>query len=148
MMKSIACLVILLLFSCNKHPKEVTNVNDGVVSDDTIQTAKPISTDKEIAKEYSNQRFRKVKVEKMGDKFHIQGEAQIFEANFSWVIEDGHSELKKGHEMTDAGAPDWGNFDFTIDEPKKDDNSSLALVLFEISAKDGSRQHELIINLQ
>lgn len=148
MMKSTAYLVILLLFSCNKHPKEGTNVN-GVVTADTIQTAKSINTDKEIAKEYSNERFRKVKVEKIGgDKFHIQGEAQIFEANFNWVIEDGHNELAKGFEMTDAGAPDWGKFDFTIDNPKKEDNSTLTLILFEISAKDGSRQHELIITLQ
>jgi hypothetical protein len=88
-------------------------------------------------------------VEKIAaDKFRIQGEAQIFEANFSWVIEDGHNELKKGYEMTDAGAPEWGKFDFTIDIQKKNDNSTLILILFEISAKDGSRQYELPIPLK
>lgn len=148
-MKSITCLVILLLFSCNKHHKEVTKGNDFLISGDTIQTAKPIKTNKEITEEYSNQRFRKVWVEKIAtDKFRIQGEAQIFEANFSWVIEDGHYELKKGYEMTDAGAPEWGRFDFTIDITKKNDNSTLILILFETSAKDGSRQYELPIPLK
>jgi hypothetical protein len=35
------------------------------------------------------------------------------------VIEDGHNELKTGFTTTDAGAPEWGNFDFTIDIEKK-----------------------------
>jgi hypothetical protein len=148
-MKSLTCLVLILLFSCNKHHKEVTKGNDVLILGDTIQTDKPIKTNKEITKEYSNQRFRKVMVEKLAtDKFRIQGEAQIFEANFGWVIEDGHNELKKGYEMTDAGAPEWGKFDFTIDIQKKNDNSTLILILFEISAKDGSRQYELPIPLK
>ena len=62
-------------------------------------------------------------------------------------MEDGHDELFKGFEMTDAGAPDWGQFDFTITVQKKRENSTLTLILFEISAMDGSRQHELPIVL-
>jgi hypothetical protein len=148
-MKSMTCLVVLLLLSCNKHHKEVTEGNDVLISSDTIQTDKPIKTNEEITEAYSNKRFRKVMFEKIAaDKFRIQGEAQIFEANFSWVIEDGHNELKKGYEMTDAGAPEWGKFDFTIDIQKKNDNSTLILILFEISAKDGSRQYELPIPLK
>lgn len=150
-MKFITYLIILLLFSCNNHHKkdEKLKVNDFVISSDTTQIDKPIKTNKEITKEYSNQRFRKVIVEKIAsDKFRIQGEAQIFESNFSWVIEDGHNELKKGYEMTDAGAPEWGKFDFTINSPKKNDNSTLNIILFEISAKDGSRQYELPIPLK
>ena len=49
--------------------------------------------------------------------------------------------------MTDAGAPEWGDFDFTIIVQKKRENSKLTLVLFESSAKDGSRQDELPIVL-
>jgi hypothetical protein len=142
----------LLLFSCNNHLKkdEILKVDDVVISDDTTQIDKSIKTNKEINKEYSNQRFRKVIVEKIAsDKFRIQGEAQIFESNFSWVIEDGHNELRKGYEMTDAGAPEWGKFDFTIDNVKKQrDNSTLLIFLFEISAKDGSRQYELPLPLK
>jgi hypothetical protein len=50
-------------------------------------------------------------------------------------IEDGHNELKTGFTTTDAGAPEWGNFDFTIDIEKKEESSTLTLILFEESAK-------------
>ncbi len=49
--------------------------------------------------------------------------------------------------MTDMGAPEWGNFSFTVDVEKKRPNSTLTLILFESSAKDGSRQFELPILL-
>ena len=81
------------------------------------------------------------------NKFEVNGKAQVFEAAFSWVVEDGHNELKTGHEMTDAGAPAWGNFKFAVDAEKKDEYSTLTLILFEVSAKDGSRQYELAIPL-
>jgi len=148
-MKFITCLIILFLFSCNNHHKEDSKENDFLISGDTTQTANPIKTNKEITEEYSNEHFRKVIVEKVAaDKFRIQGEAQVFEATFSWVIEDGHNELKKGFEMTNAGAPEWGKFDFIIEIFKKNDNSTLNIILFEISAKDGSRQYELPIPLK
>ena len=81
------------------------------------------------------------------DKFLIRGQGQIFEANFSWIVEDGHEELKQGFQMTDAGAPEWGKFEFVINVPKKRENSTLTLILFESSPKDGSRQYELSITL-
>jgi len=100
-------------------------------------------------KEYSNARFKEVTVQKIGDgRYSVQGKAQVFEASFSWVVEDGHNELNKGHQMTDAGAPEWGKFEFTVEARKQRANSTLTLVLFEISAKDGSRQHELPITLE
>lgn len=96
---------------------------------------------------YSGTRFRNVKVEKTGDStFEITGEAQVFEASFSWVIEDGHNEIKQGHGTTDAGAPSWGKFAFEVAAAKRP-NTTLHLILFEASAKDGSRQHELPIVL-
>ena len=110
------------------------------------ETEKP--TAPPAAKTYSNARFKEVTVEKIGEhKFLIKGKGQIFEASFNWVVEDGHEEIKKGFEMTDAGAPEWGNFKFTIDVQKKDPNSTLHLILFESSAKDGSRQYELPVTL-
>jgi hypothetical protein len=50
--------------------------------------------------------------------------------------------------MTDAGAPDWGKFNFVVDAKKDRENSTLHLILFESSAKDGSRQHQLMIPLK
>jgi len=99
-------------------------------------------------KTYSNKRFKDVIVERIGkDSFLIHGQGQIFEASFSWIVEDGHNELKKGFQMTDAGAPEWGKFEFAIRVQKERENSTLTLVLFESSPKDGSRQYELPIML-
>jgi len=115
---------------------ERTNTNDSInrTTRDTV---------------YKNNRFRNVTAKKIGlDNYQIKGEAQIFEASFSWVVEDGHNELKKGFAMTDAGAPEWGKFDFIVNTKKDRTNSVLHLILFESSAKDGSRQYELPILLE
>lgn len=63
------------------------------------------------------------------------------------MVEDGHNELKKGFEATDAGAPEWGNFGFIVNVKKERLNSTLHLILFETSTKDGSRQFELPVPL-
>ncbi len=113
---------------------------------DTIE--KNIDSATPNLKNYSNQRFKNVTVEQLSEnRFRIYGQAKVFEASFSWVVEDGHNELYKGYEMTDAGAPAWGSFDFTIEAGKERENSTLTLILFEGSAKDGSRQYELPISL-
>lgn len=116
---------------------------------DTPDVAKLPAADSSRSKTYANQRFRAVTVQKTGeDKYTIKGEGQIFEAAFSWVVEDGHNELLSGHQMTDAGAPEWGKFSFTVEVKKARPNSTLTLILFESSAKDGSRQHQLPIVLE
>jgi hypothetical protein len=102
----------------------------------------------QFPKAYSNERFKEVSIARIEDhKFQVKGKAQVFEATFSWVIEDGHEELQKGSQMTNAGAPEWGEFSFTVEAEKKRDNSILTLILFESSPKDGSRQYELPIML-
>ena len=163
-MKCLPILLAIALAGCNAsdQPKENEVTTDSVLTRDTIAGEKEqpdkIETEKpgiarppappSAPKIYSNKRFKDVTVEKTGEhSFLIKGKGQIFEANFSWVVEDGHEEIKKGYQMTDAGAPEWGNFSFTIDVEKKRANSTLHLILFEISAKDGSRQYELPIFL-
>ena len=151
-MKWISVIIAVSLFACNGKTKntESEHSDPAAVGSDTLH--KP--ADEHLANPsprprlYFNKRFRDVTVQRAGDNtFVIEGEAQIFEANFGWVVEDGHRELKKGFEMTDAGAPEWGEFKFTIEVEKARPNSTLTLVLFESSAKDGSRQHELPISL-
>ena len=133
--------------SCDKKEKTTEDIQEPEKKSDTVQPKKK-TPPKTNVKIYSNQRFRNVTVEKVnGNTFRVKGEGQIFEANFNWTVEDGHDELKKGYETTDAGAPEWGKFDFTIDVAKNRENSTLTLILYEISAKDGSRQHELPIAL-
>lgn len=134
----------LLLISCNKESKTVPQAKANQAKD-TVHTSLPKTITSE---KYSNERFREVTVEKVAtNKFRVKGEGQIFEANFSWVVEDGHNELKSGFEQTDAGAPEWGKFDFSFEVLKSNENSTLTLILFEISAEDGSHQHGLPISL-
>lgn len=147
--KSTIWLLPLLLFACNKEKSDASKNIDTIISTDTAQVVQHIEPQKTIVKQYANQRFRQVTLEKVADnKFRVQGQAQVFEATFNWVVDDGHNEIKKGYVTTDAGAPEWGRFDFTIDVKKKEENSTLNLILFEESAQDGSRQYELPIPLK
>lgn len=147
-MKITFLLFPLLLVACSENtaetkPAEETKAIAAETKDSLVE-----KEDIQETQVYSNARFKDVTVEKIQEEtFLIKGKGQIFEASFNWVVEDGHDELKKGFEMTDAGAPEWGNFSFTITVAKKRPNSKLHLILFETSAKDGSRQHELPILL-
>lgn len=149
-MKRIWVLIMILLVGCNSNKAPDTEGTvDGLdkavnVADTTQEEALPARP----SQMYSNARFRDVEVESTGEhQFRITGKAQLFEAAYSWVVEDGHEELAKGFGTTDAGAPEWGNFSFNIDVVKKTENSTLHLILFEASAEDGSRQHELPVLL-
>jgi len=146
-MKRTVLILIITLAACNnnQHESTTTTADTAKSAPETTQVQKE---SKPPAKTYSNERFRNVTVERIrNDEFLVRGLGQIFEANFNWIVEDGHEELKKGFQMIDAGAPAWGKFEFTINVHKKRDNSTLTLVLFESSPKDGSRQHELPITL-
>lgn len=146
-------LPLLVLLSCNENDSE--NKSSGkdtavnTVVHEPVKDSPVIVENKDtVSKTYSNARFKEVTIERLGEtRFRIKGKGQIFEANFGWVIEDGHNELNKGFVMTDAGAPEWGNFDFTVEAKKDRPNSTLHLILFETSMKDGSRQYELPILL-
>lgn len=147
-MRMIILFSILILSSCGRQNKNIGETEKRLKTSDSLQRPTVAQSDTVIPPKYSNQRFREVTVKKIDvNKFQVKGEGQIFEANFNWIVEDGHNELKKGFEMTDAGAPEWGTFDFNLDVSKKDTNSTLTLILFELSANDGSRQHELLIPL-
>jgi hypothetical protein len=160
-MKVTYILLGIVLTGCNakQEPGKPDNKDIAVIHDTlSAEKKKPEMEDEKSVlekptdslpvKTYSNERFKEVTIEKTGDhKFVVKGKAQIFEAQFSWVVEDGHEELKKGFTMTDAGAPEWGKFSFEVDVLKKRSNSTLHLILFESSAKDGSRQYELPLPL-
>ncbi|WP_332736191.1 Gmad2 immunoglobulin-like domain-containing protein [Flavihumibacter sp.] len=149
-MKYTILLSLIILVACNNNGniKTEAKVDTLKVIPDTLAITKKPLPDSIQSKTYANTRFRDVRVERIGeDSFLIRGQGQIFEANFNWIVEDGHEELKKGYQMTKAGAPEWGNFEFGIRVQKKRANSTLMLVIFETSAKDGSRQYELPIVL-
>jgi len=151
-MRPAILLSVIILFACNiDEKKSTTTGTDTLKITPNTDEIKKEEKQKNILpplKSYSNERFKDVIVERIGtDSFLVHGQGQIFEANFSWVVEDGHYELKKGVQMTDAGAPEWGNFEFTFTVQKKRANSTLTLILFESSPKDGSRQYKLPITL-
>ena len=144
---------IMIFISCNTKEKSGTiTKTDTLITTvaTTVNDQKPTAKKDTIStlKTYANKRFKNVIVERIGkDSFLVRGQGQIFEATFNWVLEDGHDELQKGFQMTDAGAPEWGKFNFIIKSQKKRKNSTLTLIIFETSAKDGSRQYELPIVL-
>lgn len=145
-MRILMLLLLTSLVACNSNPEknELTKTDSMVTIIDTSSAPTLIEADNAVSKKYNNDRFREVYVEKISEnKFRIRGQAQMFEATISWTVEDGHNELKDGFETADAGAPAWGNFDFIIDVAKERENSTRSLLLYESSAKDGSRQNVL-----
>jgi len=136
--------IAILAMGCNTRVQE-TQTSEPT---DTVAVEKLVPPQPSAEKIFTNERFKDVVVQRTGEHtFLVTGKGQIFEASFSWVVEDGHDELLKGHQMTDAGAPAWGNFSFSIDVQKEQDNSTLTLILYESSPKDGSRQYELPVVL-
>lgn len=152
-MKATYLLIALGLAACTESsppPAGHNHPDTVVVPTDTSPVASDSGTDGPPApkKVYANERFRDVTVQPAGkDRYTVRGKGQIFEANFGWVVEDGHRELQQGHQMTDAGAPEWGSFEFTVEVTKQRPNSTLTLVLFESSPKDGNRTYELPVVL-
>lgn len=146
--KATLCLLLLILISCNKKSEEANDSKETIIQNDSINSDATDENKEGAFEKLSNERFRNVTIEKLDEnKFRVQGQAQVFEGTINWTVEDGHYILKDGFTTTDAGAPAWGNFDFTFDVEKVDKNSSVTLVLFEISAKDGSQQYSLPIHV-
>lgn len=139
-----ACTAVILLFACQNESEETTPPP----STDTVAAFDDDEHIPDTLDVFSGGRFRNVQVNKISDStFEVKGEAQVFEAAFSWVVEDGQREIKQGHGTTDAGAPAWGKFTFEVTAAKQGPESLPQLTLYEASAKDGSRQNELPILL-
>lgn len=85
--------------------------------------------------------------EELGPVFPVEGEARVFEAAFSWHLEDGHTILDEGHVTAEEGAPGWGRFQFEVSY-KHASQPNMMLVLYVHSAKDGSIEKQLIIPLK
>ncbi|GAB3165860.1 Gmad2 immunoglobulin-like domain-containing protein [Telluribacter humicola] len=150
MKKAICLFLTMCLLACNQNSDSTTTTHDVQADSAGAETAtRPSAPSADsTSTSYSNERFRDVTVKKVDEHtYQVQGQAQVFEAAFSWVVEDGHNELKQGHQMTSAGAPAWGSFDFTVEVQKQEPNSTLMLVLYEASANDGSRQYQLPVRL-
>jgi hypothetical protein len=79
--------------------------------------------------------------------FEVTGTANTFEATFNYELKDASGEvLTKNFVTATSGSGTRGTFKFTVpyelDEPQDG-----TLVVFELSAEDGSRTHESEIPL-
>tara|TARA_R110000850_G_scaffold218852_2_gene344414 strand:+ start:31198 stop:31653 length:456 start_codon:yes stop_codon:yes gene_type:complete len=150
-MKYLYLFTVLLFLSCNSNEKKNEAPEAEILDQTEKNTGEDKSNDDAFLSEgetYSNERFRDVTVERQDENtFLVEGTAQLFEGTYNWVIEDGHRELKDGYGTTAAGAPQWGTFSFTVEAEKEEPNTVLHLILFEPSAKDGSRRHQVMIPL-
>lgn len=138
-------IVFVIFFSaCNSAGTSDTTIVDTLKTNDPIEK---VVTVEPIEKVYANERFKNVVVNKISrDSIAVSGKAQVFEATMNWVLTKGYKEIKSGYETTSAGAPAWGDFNFHLKVPEQLD-STMHVILFESSAKDGSRISELIIPL-
>ncbi|MDF2822342.1 MAG: Lipoprotein LpqB, GerMN domain [Clostridiales bacterium] len=80
----------------------------------------------------------------VGNRIVVKGVARVFEASLNWEFEDGHNVLASGYVMASEGAPGWGEFEIII-EFDKVTNDTGTIIIYETSAKDGSRINEIII---
>lgn len=78
------------------------------------------------------------------DRIIVSGLARVYEGTILYEFEDGHSILDEGFTTATSGAPEWGEFEIII-ELDNAANYSGRVILFEESAKDGSRINELKI---
>lgn len=81
------------------------------------------------------------------DRVVIRGLARTFEATVQYELEDGHFILAEGFVTASEGAPGWGEFEIVIEFDKPTSDSGM-VILFEESAKDGSRINEIKIPLK
>ena len=146
--RHILILLVFTVFSCNKNKTDEIEIITNSISTDTIAVEKPVEKS-EVLKEYQNERFRNVTVEKLGNNnFRVKGQTQVYEATIKWTVEDGHYVIIDGFTTATIGAPEWGDFEFTFEAKKAEENSALTLILFEESAKDGTQLHSLAISLE
>ena len=80
------------------------------------------------------------------DQIVVRGLARVYEGTILYEFEDGHFILDEGFTTATEGAPGWGDFEIIIELDDVDvANYSGTVILFEESAKDGSRINELQI---
>lgn len=98
---------------------------------------------------YENEAFRvtHVAIPDDGETATIKGYARVYEGTVSYAAEDGHAILTQGFTTASVAAPEWGEFEFSVNVEKENKHhvKNYVIVLFEESVKDGTPQHELPI---
>ncbi len=83
----------------------------------------------------------------IGMSVKVEGEARVFEGNFYYTLEDGHSILAEGVGQAEKGAPEWGPFTLEIQLQEAPTSPHGMLILYEESAKDKTPVNELLVPL-
>lgn len=113
--------------------------------------AKPFQVEKAFDIPSENQAFRNVKVEGEKGQYTVSGEARVFEGSFMYNVEDGHQVLvMETPVQVNEGAPSWGKFEFNVEisEDQLPTSGTLTLMLYELSAKDGSVTNQKFVKLE
>lgn len=86
-----------------------------------------------------------------GDELTVRGESNTFEGTVQWELLDGDGvAVEEGFTTATGGMGTWGEFAFTVDldaidgddrDDEDDDLDRGSIVVFETSARDGSRQN-------
>ena len=92
-----------------------------------------------------NNNIKVMEFEKKHGVVYVSGVARIFEATVNYALETGTGEvLSEGFTTALGGAPEWGKFGLKVtDIPER----AQFLVIFSISARDGSRENEIRLEL-
>lgn len=143
-------IILSVLFAACKSGDDKTTPDSTATKliDSTHPIFEPHIHGKDTVDLYSNEVFKNVHVQKTGETTYlVAGQARVFEGVYHYLVRDGNEVIIDGRGKTDAAAPAFGKFSFSVDVNKKTTIDGLYLVLFEVGAKDGSLQHELPIPL-
>jgi hypothetical protein len=124
-----------------------TGTNHGSNTPTPSEPSNPSSEPSVVAENEAFRIYAPAENAVVGTTFKVSGEARVFEAAFSYSFEDGHNVLAEGHVMADQGAPEWGKFEFEVTFKDATSPSGI-LIIYESSAQDGSRIHQLEIPVQ
>ncbi len=125
-------------------------INNSVEKPDEENTNNQDNSEETSNKEFilQNDAFKiyEPEVDQIQNRLIVRGLARVFEATIQYEFEDGHYLFEEGFVTAKEGAPSWGEFEVVIEleEFKVANNTGIGrVILFEESAKDGSRLHEI-----
>lgn len=153
-MKKYLLILTVILAGCNSGNERdtstiVANNPDSVAPADHTSVDQPADTTSTVAAPQSNDRFRDVTLVRLSnDSANLRGRARIFEANLSYAVYEQGKLMYENFHTTSAGAPEWGEFDFNIKVPAPSTDTGTYVMVYESSAKDGSRVGILKFPLQ
>lgn len=113
-------------------------------SNEEVENSETEETEAEVVEENETFRiFEPAPEASVDSEFTVRGEAQVNGGTVYYEFEDGHNILDEGSVAASAEAPDWGEFELTIQFDEVAFTSG-TVILFEES-DDGTRQNQLYL---